>query len=112
MEEHPRAEPVLGVGGGEPCTGGGGAEIRRMAAVSAGWGLEPEAAAGRAAPAAADAAAARLCGNLAICPSRSLTDCGRWAGSFASTLARRTSSSSGRTAFSLAAEGMGALTVE
>src|SRR6266849_5168937 len=29
-------EPVLGVGGGDPCRWGGGAEIMRMAAVSAG----------------------------------------------------------------------------
>src|SRR5216683_1479076 len=68
-------------------------------------GVEDEPAAGGA------PAAARRCGSLAICASRSFTLCGRCAGSLASTLARSTSSSSGRAAVSLAADGIGALTV-
>ena len=106
-DAEPDPDPELGEGGGDPCTAGGaGAETILIAAVSAG------AAAGRAnGTGAAAAGACRRCGNLAICASRSFTVCGRWAGSFASTLASSASSSSGSALFSLAADGTGALTV-
>src|ERR1035437_4832496 len=102
------ADPELGVGGGDPCTPDG-AEMIRMAAVSAGC----DAAGGRAnGTDAGPAGAWRRCGSLAIRDSSWRTVCGRWAGSLASTLARSWSSSSGSALLSLAAEGTGALTVE
>src|SRR5487761_1316484 len=102
----PDPEPVLGEGGGgDPCPGGG-ADTIRIAAVSAGC-----AAARANGTGAAATGAWRRCGSFAIWASRSFTVCGRSAGSLASTLAKRTSSSSGSALFSLAAEGTGALTV-
>src|SRR6202521_937428 len=101
------AEPVLGVGGGDPCCMGG-AEMILIAAVSAGCDTAPGRANGTDAGAAG---AARRCGSFDICASRSRTVCGRWAGSFASTLARSWSSSSGSAVLILAADGTGALTV-
>ena len=55
--------------------------------------------------------AVRRCGSRAICASSSRTVWGRCAGSFASTLWSSWSSSSGRLALSLTAEGIGVLTV-
>src|SRR2546426_1176512 len=66
---------------------------------------------------AADAAAATpggdvlRCGRRAIMASSSFTDCGRWAGSFASTFWSSWSSSSGRLALIFTTEGIGVLTV-
>src|SRR2546427_11476758 len=78
IADEPVDEPVLGVGGGEPCRCGGGTEARRIAAASAGGGLGV--AAGRATAAAAGApagAVARRRGSFAICRSRALPPCGR-----------------------------------
>src|SRR2546422_3503665 len=101
------APPELGeLGGGDPC-GAEGAEMILIAAVSAGW-----AAAGRANGTDPTAAGAwRRCGSFAIDESSSRTVCGRWPGSFASTLFSSWSSSSGSALLSLAADGTGALTV-
>src|SRR5438067_13760386 len=72
IADEPPEEPVLGVGGGEPCMGAGGAAtIIRVAAASAGWGGDGGAVAARAPAATGTPVAARLCGSLAICPSRS-----------------------------------------
>src|SRR5437879_8458659 len=75
IADEPPEEPVLGVGGGDPCIGAGGGAIIRVAAASGGCGAGGGIVAGRPAPAATGApVAARRCGSLAICESRSLTD--------------------------------------
>src|SRR5438132_11982807 len=75
IADEPPAEPVLGVGGGDPCIGAGGAAIIRVAAASGACGAGGEAVAVRAPAAAGAPVAARRCGSLALCESRSLTDC-------------------------------------
>src|ERR1041384_403939 len=116
------APAEVGVGGGEPWNpaGGAGAGITFIDVVSG----PLDVAVGRGSTAtplddgvaeATGAAAAnpdtRLWGSRAICASRSRTDWGRCPGSLASTLVRSWSSSSGRLALSLTAEGIGELTV-
>src|SRR5437762_237482 len=116
------APAAVGVGGGEPWnTGGGaGADTTFIDVVSgpldvvAGRGrtaTPPDAGVEEITPAAAATPAARRCGRRAICASSSRTDWGRWPGSLASTLVSSWSSSSGRLAFSLTADGIGELTV-
>ena len=117
------APAAVGVGGGDPWNPGAGADcwITRIDVVSGpfdevvGRGItatppvEVDAATGVAA--ATPAAVVRRCGRRAIWASSSRTVCGRWAGSFASTFWSSWSSSSGRFALSLTAEGIGVLTV-
>ena len=118
----------VGVGGGDPCSSGGGgaAFTTRIEVVSgpfaevAGLGstATPPAAAAAGAEVAAGAVDAatpggdvRRCGSRAIWARSSFTDCGRWVGSLASTFASSTSSSSGRLALIFTADGMGVFTV-
>ena len=116
----------VGVGGGEPCSigGGGAAFTARIEVVSgpfdevAGFGstATPPAADADAEAAAVVAAATpgadvRRCGSRAIWASSSRTVCGRCPGSLASTLASSASSSSGRLALIFTADGIGVFTV-